>query len=94
MRKLFGIAIVVLVSGLASRGQAADPPGWAYGFPPAGTPAPVAAAPAAPAPPDTSVKHLTGSEGAYTRAQINDQFGPADWYPGDHPAMPDAIMPV
>jgi cytochrome c553 len=91
MRKLFGTVIVVLVAGLAVTAQAADPPGWAYGFPPVGTPAPAAAAPAAPAPPDTSVKHLPGSTGAFTRAQISDRFGPADWYPGDHPAMPDVV---
>ncbi len=88
MSKVFGSVMVVLVSGLAMSAQAADPPGWAYGFPPAGTPAP---APAAPAPPDTSIKHLPGSTGAFTRAQISDRFGPADWYPGDHPAMPDIV---
>jgi cytochrome c553 len=37
------------------------------------------------------VKHLSGSTGAFTRAQISDRFGPADWYPGDHPAMPDVV---
>jgi cytochrome c553 len=88
MRKLLGSAIIVFVSGWASSAQAADPPGWAYGFPPAGTPA---AAPAAPAPPDTSMKNLPGSTGAFTRAQISDRFGPADWYPGDHPTMPDVV---
>jgi len=88
MRKLFGTVMVVLVWGLAMSAQAADPPGWAYGFPPAGTPAP---APATPAAPDTSIKHLPGSTGAFTRAQISDRFGPADWYPGDHPAMPDIV---
>ena len=88
MSKVFGSVMVVLVSGLAMSAQAADPPGWAYGFPPAGTPAP---APAAPAPPDTSIKHLPGSTGAFARAQISDRFGPADWYPGDHPAMPDIV---
>jgi len=88
MRKLFGTAIIVLASGLGTMVHAADPPGWAYGFPPAGTPAPAAAAPA---PPDTSMKHLSGSTGAFTRAQISDRFGPADWYPGDHPAMPDVV---
>jgi cytochrome c553 len=91
MRKSFGTIIIALVFVLAASAQAADPPGWAYGFPPAGTPAPAAAAPAAPAPPDTSMKHLSGSTGAFTRAQISDRFGPADWYPGDHPAMPDVV---
>jgi cytochrome c553 len=88
MRKLFGTAIIVLASGLGTMVHAADPPGWAFGFPPAGTPAPAAATPA---PPDTSMKHLPGSTGAFTRAQISDRFGPADWYPGDHPAMPDVV---
>jgi cytochrome c553 len=37
------------------------------------------------------VKHLSGSTGAFTRAQISDRFGPADWYPSDHPAMPDVV---
>jgi cytochrome c553 len=25
------------------------------------------------------------------RAQISDRYGPADWYPGDHPAMPEVV---
>jgi hypothetical protein len=74
MPKLLGAMAV----GMATSAEVANPPGWAYGFPPAGTPAPAAAAPAAPAPPDTSVKHLSGSTGGFTRAQISDRFGPAD----------------
>jgi len=27
----------------------------------------------------------------FTRAQIANGFGPADWYPGDHPQMPDVV---
>jgi len=67
---------------------AADPPAWAYAIAPA---APAGAAPATPTPPDTSVKHLPGSTLEFTRAQISDGFGPADWYPGDHPKMPDIV---
>jgi len=37
------------------------------------------------------MKHLEGSTGAFTLAQIRDAFGPADWYPGDHPPMPDIV---
>src|SRR4051794_18103385 len=94
---------LTMISALAltaSASFAADPPPpWAYGFnepPPAG-----AAAPAAPggrgagrgpaAAPDESLKHLPGSEGAFTSAQIRAGFGPpgpADWFPGDHPKMP------
>ncbi len=77
---------------LASAAFAADPPGWAYGFPPAGTPvAAPAPAPPTPPPPDTSMKSLPGASGQFIRAQIGDRFGPADWYPGDHPAMPDVV---
>ena len=37
------------------------------------------------------MKHLPGSTLEFTRAQISDGFGPADWYPGDHPKMPDVV---
>ena len=80
----------------ASLLQAADgPPGWAYGFAaPAGAEAGGGRGgrggqPAAP--PDTSPKHLPGSTAEFTLAQIRDGFGPADWYPGDHPQMPDIV---
>src|SRR5581483_8368502 len=59
---------------------------------------PSAAPPAAPvagrgagAPEDTSLRRLPGSSGAFTLAQIRDAFGPADWYPEDHPQMPDVV---
>jgi cytochrome c553 len=32
-----------------------------------------------------------GSQLEFTRAQIANRFGPADWYPGDHPAKPDIV---
>jgi len=90
---IFGLACVVAAGVLL----AADaPPPWAYGFavppPPAGTPAPApAAAPPAAAPVDATLKHLPGSSLAFTLTQIRDAFGPADWYPGDHPQMPDVV---
>src|SRR5439155_3862275 len=60
--------------------------------PPAGTPAPApAAAPPAAAPVDATLKHLPGSSLAFTLTQIRDAFGPADWYPSDHPTMPDIV---
>ena len=37
------------------------------------------------------MKHLPGSSGAFTVPQIRDAFGPADWYPNDHPPMPDVV---
>jgi cytochrome c553 len=54
--------------------------------------APPAGAPAAPAaPPDTSAKQVPGSTLSFTRQQIADGFGPGDWFPGDHPPMPDIV---
>ena len=46
---------------------------------------------APPAAPDTSPKQIPGSTLSFTRQQISDGFGPADWFPGDHPTMPDIV---
>ena len=66
----------------------ANLPLWAYGYAQPGTPQ----APAMPpAQDDGSPKTLPGSTGKFTLTQIRDGFGPADWHPGDHPAMPDIV---
>src|SRR6185369_9550578 len=77
-------------------GSPGTPPPWAYGFAsPAGPTAanpPAPAAPAAPAAqpaPDNTQHKLPGSTLSFTLAQVRDGFGPADWFPGDHPSMPD-----
>jgi len=63
-------------------------PPWAYALnPPA---APGAAAPTA-APADTSLKHVPGSNVGLTLPQTRDLFNPPDWYPDDHPAMPEVV---
>jgi cytochrome c553 len=77
-----GAALLVSAGGLRAAG---DPPAWAYAIPPP----PPAGAPAAT--PDTSIKQLPGSAFTFTRQQIADGFGPADWFPGDHPTMPDIV---
>src|SRR5579872_987123 len=84
--RIAAITIVIASTLTAGYAVAADAPYWAYGFAGPGTPAP-----AAPAAPDTSLKHLAGSKLEFTRAQISDRFGPADWYPEDHAAMPDVV---
>jgi len=69
-------------------------PAWAYGESTANNPAGGAEVRPARAPrpaPDNSLKHVPGSASEFTRAQIGDRFGPADWYPGDHPAMPEIV---
>ena len=40
---------------------------------------------------DNRPKHVPDSSLSFTEAKINDPFGPADWYPGDHPKMPDIV---
>src|ERR1700689_3620498 len=42
-------------------------------------------------PPAPSQKPLPASSQSFPLAQIRDSFGPADWYPGDHPSMPDIV---
>jgi cytochrome c553 len=72
------------------------PPPWAYGFttPPDPNPAPASPAPAAlpnPYPDDGTLRHLPESTLAFTITQVRDSFNPADWYPTDHPPMPDVV---
>jgi cytochrome c553 len=93
-----GSACVIAVAVLAAqqpstRGTAPVPPPWAYGFtsPPGPPAAPPAAAPAAPAAPDPTLHKLPGSTLSFTTAQIRNGFGPADWFPGDHPPMPEIV---
>jgi cytochrome c553 len=79
----------------ASLAFAADPPPWAYGFPAQAAAGPGArpgsqSAGGAPAG-DTSLNSLPGSTSQFTLAQIRDGFGPADWFPGDHPQMPGVV---
>jgi len=97
MKKLFVAAAALAFGGAAgfvTVVQAADaPPLWAYGFtsPPPSSPPP-AAAPAPAATPDNTTMHtLAGSKLQFTRAQIANRYGPADWFPEDHPAMPDIV---
>ena len=87
MKCTFSVTAITFVFA-AGFSLAADPPAWAYAIAPLPRPAP---APGRPAAPDTGLKHLPGSTLEFTRAQISDGFGPADWYPGDHPKMPDIV---
>lgn len=77
MRILLSIAVLGL---LMLPAQAQSLPEWAY---PVNPP---------PKPTDDVVqKHLAGSTKAYTQTQIDDGFNPPDWYPQDHPAMPEVV---
>ena len=37
------------------------------------------------------LKGLPGSTRKFTQAQIEDNFDPPDWFPEDHPAMPEVV---
>jgi cytochrome c553 len=81
------VLIVALAGGAwphAVQAQAAlEDLGWAYA---------ISTEPAPPLGPDDGTLHtLPGSDGRYTRDQIRNFFGPADWYPGDHPSMPPVV---
>src|SRR5438552_802269 len=102
MRNFVGVltialALVVAAGVVAAQqsGSNSVPPPWAFGFaapltPGAAAPAPPAA-PAAPPAPDTTMHKLPGSQFSFMLNQIRDQYGPADWFPGDHPQMPDVV---
>jgi cytochrome c553 len=87
MRKFAALLVVAALPFAAAVGirAAADIPAWAYAIAPPPTPG----APAVP--PDTSLKSLPGTTKQFTRQQIADGFGPADWYPEDHPVMPEVV---
>ena len=94
-------AVALFVAAVVLNGQAQVPPPWAYGYTSAGTepaapPCPHDAKPLDCARmqtrrPDDVVHTLPGSEGKFTEYQIHYDYGPADWYPGDHPPMPDIV---
>jgi len=104
MKRCAGVLILALVcigvGGALLR--AAGLPLWGYGYitPPA-SPAdysnkctgarPFDCARGGPPTDAGTIRHLAGSDGAFTLAQIHADYAPADWYPGDHPRMPDIV---
>ena len=89
LRTLLAVAIIGVVGFALTPILRAggEPPAWAYAIP---TPPP-GGVPPAPAAVDTSLKQIPGSTLRFTRQQISDGFGPADWFPQDHPAMPEIV---
>ncbi len=85
-RRWLRYGVVVAAGTFLVLAQNQTTPPWAYALnPPAGVPP----APAPPPPP--GLMHVPGSTVGLTIPQTRDLFNPPDWYPDDHPAMPDVV---
>jgi cytochrome c553 len=85
MRKLVGFALGVAFSVGAVAAYAADgfeAPEWAY---------PVMDEGRGRGPDDGTLYSVEGSDLELTQTQINDRFNPPDWYPDEHPPMPEVV---
>lgn len=84
MQRHLVLAVLLIVSSLLTTvgGQEAPAPAWAY---------PVMD-PGFQRPPDDGRKHrVPGSDREFTLTEINDAFNPPDWYPNEHPPMPQTV---
>jgi cytochrome c553 len=95
MRYALGTTVAIaatLTSGMFLNAQAPAPesPAWAYGVP--NTPPAGGQRGGGPRQPDASPKHIPDSTQTFTIQQLRDFFNVADWFPGDHPAMPDVFV--
>src|ERR1700733_820698 len=79
-----------LAIGVSTMFAADPPPPWAYGFE---TPPPPGATPPPPGPANTdqTPRTIPGATEKYSRAQIANRFGPADWFPSEHPQMTPVV---
>jgi cytochrome c553 len=77
MRLVLGLALASVLSAAA---YAADNLEWAY--PPIKPPKPGDA---------SIIKTVPGSSQKYSAAQIDDPFNPPDWFPDEHPPMPNVV---
>jgi len=81
------LAACAYTSFVAAQDAPGKSPDWAYGVPntpPAGG--------GGPRQPDTSPKHIPDSTQAFTVAELRDFFHVADWFPNDHPPMPEVFV--
>lgn len=89
---VFALSFITFMGATSVAALAAEEPTWAYGFRSApGSPesdADVAAQVPHPAKDDGTLQHVPGSAASFTLTQIRDA---ADWFPGDHPSMPDVV---
>jgi cytochrome c553 len=80
----FGAALIVLGASSQAVAQArVEELAWAYAI----SPEPAAE----PEPDDGTRFSIAGSDRTFTRDEIRNRYGPADWFPGDHPVMPEIV---
>ena len=96
--------VVVLATSTAAAQHGPDWPDWAYGqLEPlsdasrVAPPCPDGSRPVdcayqgTPVPDDGIKRSLPDTDRTFTRNEAYYNYGPADWYPGDHPPMPDVV---
>lgn len=102
-RVAIGAALLAATAVVA--GQSTQWPDWAYGYlrpraagdtlappcPPGTKGFPDCAYVGAPVADDGIKRQLPGALAMYTRNEAYADFSPADWYPNDHPRMPDIV---
>src|ERR1700674_3773933 len=93
-----GVVFAALVGGqtatawpAAKETAAGPPPAWAYGFVLPATEQPKAPAGQPQVQDDGSQRHVPGATLSFTLTQVRNVYGPADWFPGDHPPMPGIV---
>jgi len=81
MKKWGWVSLILSIPAVAA---AADtPPDWAYPATPPGFQLP---------PDNGQPKHVAGSSQAFTQKDVDNFFNPPDWFPGEHPAMPELVQ--
>jgi len=98
MRSRRGILVMALAGvvtatalPVAKETAAGPPPAWAYGFVLPVTDEPKAPAAQPAVNDDGSQRHIPGATLSFTLTQVRNVYGPADWFPGDHPPMPGIV---
>jgi cytochrome c553 len=84
------LAALAIAPGSALAAGDAKEPFWAYGVTGPAS-AESATRPPAPPPDSKTLLHVDGSKLSFTRAQIVSFSDPADWFPQDHPPMPNIV---
>jgi cytochrome c553 len=81
MKNLLWVAVLALLPAVVVAGERPD---WAFGPERAGEAV-------ARRPDDGILKQAPGSAKFYTQAQIDDPMAPPDWFPNEHPPMPQVV---